>query len=101
MLSARSIIAAPRMARPAVAQSRMLPVCAVGKQALIDAIAQKTDLTKKDSEKFLTAMIESIEEALVKGDAVSEGGLGSLGGNNPSCACNCWLLALRGVPPTR
>lgn len=44
---------------------------------LIAAIAEKSDLTKKDSELALTAMIEAITEALEKGDKVQLIGFGS------------------------
>jgi DNA-binding protein HU-beta len=43
---------------------------------LINAVADKTDLTKKDSDKAVSAMIESITEALASGDKVALVGFG-------------------------
>ena len=40
------------------------------KADLINAIAEKADFSKKDSEKALNAVIGSISDALVKGDKV-------------------------------
>ena len=42
----------------------------MNKTELVAAIAAKTNLTKKDSEAALLAVVESITEALVKGDKV-------------------------------
>jgi len=42
----------------------------MNKTELIAAIAAKSDLTKKDTEKFLSAFEDSITEALVAGDKV-------------------------------
>lgn len=47
------------------------------KAELVSAIAEKTELTKKDSEKALAAVIESITEALKKGDKVALVGFGT------------------------
>ena len=47
------------------------------KVELINAIAAKTDLSKKDSEKALTAVLESITAALAQGDKVSLVGFGT------------------------
>ena len=47
------------------------------KAELVSAIAEKTELTKKDSEKALAAVIESITEALTKGDKVALVGFGT------------------------
>ena len=49
----------------------------MNKTELVAAIAEKTDLTKKDAELALTAVVESITEALVKGDKVQVIGFGS------------------------
>lgn len=49
----------------------------MNKSELIAAIAAKSELTKKDAEKALNACVESIEEALVKGDKVQLVGFGS------------------------
>lgn len=47
------------------------------KTDLINAVAAKTEFTKKDSEKAISAVIASIEEALVKGDKVQLVGFGT------------------------
>jgi DNA-binding protein HU-beta len=47
------------------------------KAELINAVAEKSDLTKKDSEKAVSAVIDAITEALVSGDKVSLVGFGT------------------------
>lgn len=47
------------------------------KAELINAIAEKSGFTKKDSEKALTAVIGSITDALVAGDKVQIVGFGT------------------------
>jgi len=47
------------------------------KAELIGVVASKTELSKKDSEKAVSAVVEAITEALVKGDKVSLVGFGS------------------------
>jgi DNA-binding protein HU-beta len=49
----------------------------MNKAELINAIAQKSKLTKKDSEEALNAIIKSIEEVLKKGEKISLVGFGS------------------------
>lgn len=49
----------------------------MNKTDLINRIAEKTDLTKKDSQAALTAMLEAIEESLQKGDKVQLVGFGT------------------------
>ena len=49
----------------------------MNKAELIDAIAEKSGLTKADSRKALDAFIESTEGALKKGDRVALIGFGS------------------------
>ncbi len=49
----------------------------MNKTELVAAIAEKTDLTKKDSEAALAAVVESITEALAKGDKVQLIGFGT------------------------
>ena len=49
----------------------------MNKTELIAAIAEKANLTKKDSELALTAALEAITEALVEGDKVQLIGFGS------------------------
>ncbi len=47
------------------------------KAELINAIAEKGGLTKKDAEKSLNAVVASITDALVKGDKVQIVGFGT------------------------
>ena len=47
------------------------------KTELISVVAAKTELSKKDSEKAVSAVIEAITEALVNGEKVSLVGFGS------------------------
>ena len=47
------------------------------KAELVSAIAEKTDLTKNDSEKALAAVLDSITEALKKDEKVSLVGFGT------------------------
>ena len=47
------------------------------KAELISAVAEKADMTKKDSEKAVSAVIDVITSALVKGDKVSLVGFGT------------------------
>ena len=49
----------------------------MNKQELVSAIAEKTNLSKKDSEAALAAFITSVEDALKKGDKVQLVGFGS------------------------
>lgn len=49
----------------------------MNKSELIGSIAEKGDLSKKDAEKALNAFLESVEEALTKGDKVQLVGFGS------------------------
>jgi len=49
----------------------------VNKAELISSVAEKTNLTKKDAEKALSAMLESIGEALSTGDKVQLVGFGT------------------------
>ncbi len=49
----------------------------MNKAELIEAIAQKAELAKKDSEKALNAAIEAITAALTDGDKVSLVGFGT------------------------
>ena len=48
----------------------------MNKTDLIGAIAEKSNLSKKDSEKALTAAIDAVTEALVAGDKVQLVGFG-------------------------
>ena len=47
------------------------------KTELISAVAEKTELTKKDSEKAITAILETITETLEKGEKVQLVGFGT------------------------
>lgn len=49
----------------------------MNKSELINAIAEKSGLTKKDSEKALNAFVEAVEESLIKGDKVQLIGFGT------------------------
>ncbi|WP_334472501.1 HU family DNA-binding protein [Arsenophonus sp. PmNCSU2021_1] len=49
----------------------------MNKTELINQIAEKADLTKKDSEKALNAFIETVTEALKAGDEIQLVGFGS------------------------
>ena len=49
----------------------------MNKTELVAAIAEKANLTKKDSEAALVAMVEAVTEALAKGDKVQVIGFGS------------------------
>jgi len=48
----------------------------MNKTELIDIIAQKSGLTKKDSEKALAAILAGVEEAMINGDKVQLVGFG-------------------------
>lgn len=50
---------------------------AVNKNDLIAVVAERAGLTKKDSEKAVNALIDSIQDALQKGDKVSLVGFGT------------------------
>lgn len=49
----------------------------MNKADLVKSMAEKSELTKADSEKALNALIETIEEALTQGDKVQLVGFGS------------------------
>ncbi len=49
----------------------------MNKQDLVAQIAEKSELTKKDSEAALNALIESVQEALADGDKVQLVGFGT------------------------
>ncbi|WP_216363929.1 MULTISPECIES: HU family DNA-binding protein [unclassified Neomoorella] len=44
---------------------------------LVASVAEKTDLTKKEAEKVVSAVLASIEEALAQGDKVQLVGFGT------------------------
>ncbi|MGI6551956.1 MAG: HU family DNA-binding protein [Bacillota bacterium] len=49
----------------------------MNKTELVNAVAEKTELTKKDAEKALNAVFASIEEALANGEKVQIVGFGT------------------------
>ncbi len=49
----------------------------MNKNELVAEVAAKTGLTKKDAEKAVLAMVETVTEAVVKGDKVMLVGFGS------------------------
>lgn len=49
----------------------------MNKVELAAVVAEKTGLTKKDSEKYINAVVEAITDALVAGDKVQLVGFGS------------------------
>ncbi len=51
----------------------------MNKSQLVNAIAEKTGLTKKAAEAALAAVVDSVECALVKGDKVQLIGFGTFG----------------------
>ena len=54
------------------------------KAELISAVAEKAGITKKDSDKAVNAVIDSVTEALVKGEKVSLVGFGTFEVKNRS-----------------
>lgn len=49
----------------------------MNKADLTTAVAEKTGLSKKDSERAISAMLEAVREALAEGDRVSLSGFGT------------------------
>ncbi|MDQ0285358.1 DNA-binding protein HU-beta [Desulfofundulus luciae] len=49
----------------------------MNKAELISQVAEKTELTKKDAEKAVSAVLAAIEEALARGDKVQLVGFGT------------------------
>lgn len=49
----------------------------MNKTELVDKMAQKSGLTKKDAEKALNAFVDSVEEAVVANDKVQMVGFGT------------------------
>jgi len=49
----------------------------VNKSELVDLVAEKTEMSKKDSEKAVKAVLDSITDGLVKGDKVQLVGFGT------------------------
>jgi len=75
----------------------------VNKAELVSAVAEKTDLTKKDVEKALTALLDSIGDALARGDKVQLVGFGTFEvreraarkGRNPQTGAEIEIAASR------
>jgi len=51
--------------------------CAVNKSELVDLVAERAGLSKKDSETALKAVLDGITEALMQGDKVQLVGFGT------------------------
>ncbi|MBO8169791.1 MAG: HU family DNA-binding protein [Thermoanaerobacteraceae bacterium] len=49
----------------------------MNKSELVSSVAEKAEITKKDAEKVVAAVLETIEEALAKGDKVQLVGFGT------------------------
>ena len=49
----------------------------MNKAELISAVAEKTGMTKKDAERVVNATVETITQALVKGEKVAVSGFGN------------------------
>jgi len=49
----------------------------MNKAEMVDAVAEKADMTKKDAEAAVNAVMDVIQEALEKGDKVSLVGFGT------------------------
>ena len=75
----------------------------MNKTELVSLIAEKADITKKDAEKTLVAVLDSIEETLVKGDKVQLVGFGTFEvreraartGRNPQTGADITIPAAR------
>ncbi len=75
----------------------------MNKTELVAAIAEKAELTKKDSEKALSAFIEVVNEELAKGEKVQLVGFGTFSvtdrparqGRNPSTGDTIQIAASR------
>ena len=70
--------ALPMAARsPLARQGSGKGIVGVNKLELVNAVADKAELTKRDAERAVNAVVESIEEALKAGDRVSLVGFGT------------------------
>jgi len=56
----------------------------MNKSELIDAVASKAELSKKDSEKAVNALVEAVKAALAKGEKVQLVGFGTFEVRNRS-----------------
>lgn len=71
--------AAPKQEKKVVAAAAEKETNSVSKSALIEAIAEKSGLTKAAAGKALEATLESISEALVAGKSITLIGFGTFG----------------------
>lgn len=75
----------------------------MNKSELVDLVAEKTEMSKKDSEKAVKAVIDSISEGLKRGDKVQLVGFGTFEvrkrkareGRNPSTGAKIKIPALK------
>ncbi|HUW64420.1 MAG TPA: HU family DNA-binding protein [Spirochaetia bacterium] len=75
----------------------------MNKAELISNVAEKTDLTKKEAEKAVSAVLASIEEAMTKGEKVQLVGFGTFEireraarkGRNPQTGAEISIAAAR------
>lgn len=75
----------------------------LNKTELVGLIAEKAEITKKDAEKTLVAVLDSIEETMVKGDKVQLVGFGTFEvreraertGRNPQTGADITIPAAR------
>jgi DNA-binding protein HU-beta len=58
-------------------QNHLKGETAMNKADLVQSIAQKTELSKKDAEAALNSFVESVEESLAKGEKVTLVGFGT------------------------
>lgn len=75
----------------------------MNKGELVDVIAQKTDITKKQADAIVTAMVDTIVEAVSTGDKISLVGFGNFeirdrqarAGRNPNTGEKMQIAASR------
>ncbi len=75
----------------------------MNKSELVDQVAEKTEMSKKDSEKAVKAVLDSITDGLVKGDKVQLVGFGTFEvrsrkereGRNPATGDKIKIKALK------
>lgn len=62
---------------PSVQQLKVLGGVCLNKAELVNAVAEKADLTKRDAERVINAVFDSIEGALAQGEKVQLVGFGT------------------------
>ena len=75
----------------------------MNKSELVDLVAEKTEMSKKDSEKAVKAVVDSISEGLKRGEKVQLVGFGTFEvrhrkareGRNPSTGAKIKIPALK------